>query len=153
MAVDVLLSDRAEQQVSSLRARDRKAYDAFVIQLRAQGCKALKYRMTGNDPLGRLCVAHLIGPMRVVVAFESEEIASIVLVGPHDNSDPFTDVYSRLYELIGLESPPESQRDKPPCCGSDDGLPPSVDAQTLEDLVKRARALSGAAKRRARRQI
>ena len=38
----------------------------------------------------------------MVVAFSAPNAATILLVGPHDDRDPFMDVYSQLYELAGL---------------------------------------------------
>jgi hypothetical protein len=87
----------------------------------------------------------------VVVAFSAHNVATILLVGPHDDQDPFMDVYSQLYELAGLTEPPAAERTKPPCCEEEDGKPPVADSELLADLVGRARQLSGAAKRRARK--
>ena len=78
-------------------------------------------------------------------------VATILLGGPHDDRDPFMDVYSQLYELAGLTEPPTAERTKPPCCGEEDGKPPVPDSELLADLVGRARQLSGAAGRRARK--
>jgi hypothetical protein len=94
-------------------------------------------------------VAHLSGPLRVVVAFSGHNAATILLAGPHDAQDPFMDVYSQLYELAGLTEPPAAERTKPPCRGEEDGKPPIPDGELLADLAGRARQLSGAAKRRA----
>lgn len=87
----------------------------------------------------------------MVVAFNAHDVATILLVGPHDDQDPFMDVYSQLSELAGL-SRPAGRRSKPPCCGAADGKPPIPDPELLDDLVTRARQLSGAAKRRVHRQ-
>jgi hypothetical protein len=111
----------------------------------------LSYRLSGDELLSKICVAHLAGALRVVVAFSSHNVATILLVGPHDDQDPFMDVYSQLYELAGLTEPPIAERTKPPCCGGEDGKPPVPDSELLTDLVGRARQLSGAAKRRARK--
>jgi hypothetical protein len=46
-------------------------------------------------------------------------------VGQLHKRDPFTDVYSQLYELAGLAEPPAAERTKPPCCGTEDGKPRS----------------------------
>jgi len=83
------------------------------------------YRLSGDDLLSKFCVAHLSGPLRVVVAFSAHNVATILLVGPHDEQDPFMDVYSQLYDLAGLAEPPAAERSKPPCCGEEDGKPPS----------------------------
>lgn len=87
----------------------------------------------------------------MVTAFSADDAATVLLVSPHDDRDPFTDVYSQLYELAGLAEPPVTERTKPPCCGVQDGKPPIPDGELLADLSGRARQLSGAAKRRARR--
>ena len=86
-----------------------------------------------------------------MVAFPSHNVATILLVGPHDDQDPFVDVYSQLYELVGLAEPPQGKRTKPPCCEAGDGKPPTPDDALLANLVDQARQLSGAAKRRTRR--
>jgi len=84
----------------------------------------------------------------VVVAFFAQDISAILLVGPHDDSDPYIDVYTQLYALAGLARPPVGDRNKPPCCAAEDGRAPIQDEALLNDLVRRARQLSGADKRR-----
>jgi hypothetical protein len=100
--IAVYLSPRAGQQVSMLRARDRRTYDDFLINLRARGCEAMHYRLTGDVLLERLCVVHLARQLRVVVAFESAESVTILLVAPHKDDDPFIDIYAQLYRLANL---------------------------------------------------
>jgi len=148
-ATTTLITERAAQQVGQLRKKERRSYDQFLLALRAHGCASLNYRLSGGDLLSKICVAHLSGPLRVVVAFSAHNAATILLAGPHDAKDPFMDVYSQLYELAGLTEPPAAERAKPPCCGEEDGKPPIPDSQLLADLAGRARQLSGAAKRRA----
>ena len=75
-----------------------------------------------------------------------------LLVGPHRDDDPQIDVYTELYDLAGLARPPIGRRTKPPCCALDDKKPPIVAADVVDDLVRRARALSGADRRRESRQ-
>lgn len=151
MATSALITERAAQQVSQLHKKERRSYDQFVLALRAKGCASLNYRLSGDDLLCKICVAHIAGALRVVVAFSAQNVATILLVGPHVDQDPFIDVYSQLYELAGLSEPPAAERTKPPCCAVEDGKPPVPDGELLADLVRRARQLSGAAKRRARR--
>jgi hypothetical protein len=151
VATRTLITERAAQQAGHLRKKDRRSYDQFLLALRANGCASLNYRLSGDDLLSRICVAHLSGPLRVVVAFSAHNVATILLIGPHDDHDPFVDVYSQLYELAGLAEPPAAERTKPPCCGEEDGMPPVPDRELLADLAGRARQLSGAAERRARK--
>jgi hypothetical protein len=151
VATSALITERAAQQVGQLHKKERRSYDQFILALRARGCAALHYRLSGDDLLSKICVAHLSGSLRVVLAFSAHNVATILLVGPHDDGDPFMDVYSQLYELAGLARPPVAERTKPPCCGTNDGEPPIPDGDLLADLAARARQLSGAARRRARR--
>jgi len=65
--------------------------------LAAEGCAALAYRLTGDPPVNRLCVKHLDGNRRVIVAFENTKRAWILLIGVHD-SDSSANVYDELYE-------------------------------------------------------
>jgi len=149
VATSTFVTERAAQQIGRLRKKERRSYDQFLLALRARGCASLNYRLSGDDLVSKVCVAHLSGVLRVVVAFSSRKVATILLVGPHDNKDPFMDVYSQLYELAGLTEPPSVERAKPPCCEEEDGSPPVADGELLADLVGRARQLSGAANRRA----
>jgi len=52
----------------------------------------------------------------VVVAFEGQQRAWILLVGRHDDQEPVLNVYAELYRLLGVEPPDNAGRDKPPCC-------------------------------------
>ena len=153
MPTSTLITERAAQQAGQLRKKERRSYDQFLLALRAHGCASLNYRLSGDDLLSKICVAHLSGHLRVVVAFSADNVVTILLVGPHDDKDPFMDVYSQLYELAGLTKPPTTERAKPPCCGEEDGKPPIPDSELLADLVGRARQLSGAAQRRVRKAV
>ena len=138
MPYEIKATPVAQRQLAGLRGPRRKTFDAFVTTLVNEGCRALAYRLSGHEPLPRLCVQHLRAKDRVVVAFEGAT-AWLLLVGPHDEGDRRTDVYTALYQLAGVD-PPEVPRTKPPRCDEDD-QPPAVDGQVLDDLVRRARAL------------
>jgi hypothetical protein len=142
--VQIAETPLASAQASGLRGPARKAYEAFLDDLAHRGCAALGYRVTGPEPLPRLCVKHLRGADRVVVAFESDMLAWILLVGPH--GDPDLDVYDRLYELAGIKPPNSRTRTKPSCCVLGGGAP-IASADVVDDLVRRARALSRAHRR------
>lgn len=137
MAVEVRATPLANKIIEELPRRSRRAYDQFEADLAARGCAALAYRLSG-DLLDRLCVVHLIGAMRVIVAFESAEVAYVVLVGNHDDSRPPLDVYQQLYAQAGHEPPDQAGRDKPPCCDAETGKPP-VDSGSLDELLARMR--------------
>lgn len=138
MSYEVKATLVAERQIAGLRGPRRRTFDTFVTVLADKGCRALAYRLTGGEPLPRLCVKHLRAKDRVVVAFEGPT-AWVLLVGQHDEGDRRADVYTALYQLAGADLP-EMPRTKPPCCDEDD-QPPSVDGPVLDDLVRRARSL------------
>jgi hypothetical protein len=73
--VEVVATRRAQQQVEALDRINTRAFTAFLDDLSINGCAALAYRLTGPVPLSRLCVKHLRGAHRVVVAFESPQRA------------------------------------------------------------------------------
>lgn len=114
MPTAVLATPRADQQIQGLDRKQAKKFDEFLDDLAAQGCAALAYRLSGPTPLDHLCVKHLGGSLRVVVAFESPQRAWVLLVGPHHDRDPILNVYTELYRLLGVEPPDAAGRTKPP---------------------------------------
>lgn len=138
MPYEVKATPIAVRQIAALRGQRRKVFEAFVRALSIEGCKALGYRLTGAAPLPQLCVKHLRGSDRVVVAFENET-AWILLVGPHEEGDRRADIYTALYVLAGVEGP-QSPRTKPPCC-DEQAQGPVLDFASLEAFIMRAKAL------------
>jgi hypothetical protein len=84
-----------------------------------------------------MCVKHLSGSLRVLVAFESPQRAWILLVGRHDDDDQIMDIYAELYRLLGVDPPDAAGRLKPPCCDEAPDLPPLLGA-SLTDVLDRA---------------
>jgi hypothetical protein len=140
MPTEVLATPRAEQQIDGLTRRQAKGFDNFLNELAAAGCRALAYRLSGDPPLDHMCVKHLGGALRVVVAFETPQRAWILLVGPHDDQDPALNVYAELYRVLGAEPPPDAGRDKPPCCDEIGDVPPVL-GETLPEILDRAAKL------------
>lgn len=123
--------------------------DSLKQALRAlerSGCEAAGYRLTGPI-LDRLCMVHLYGSWRLLLAFSEPDLAVVIDIGEHLASDPHRDVYTLLYEALGTE-PSQEVRTKPPCCDDATGMPP-VTAQLVDDLTDAYRALN---KRRQRRR-
>jgi hypothetical protein len=60
---------RAEQQVTGLSRKRSRSLESFLNDLAAGG--ALAYRLSGDAPVNHICVRHLSGSLRVVVAFET----------------------------------------------------------------------------------
>jgi hypothetical protein len=129
MRTEVLATNRADQQINCLTRRHAKTFD-----------DALAYRLTGETPLDHICVRHLRGLLREVVAFETASRAWILLVGPHDDHDPILNVYAELYRLLDVEPEPGSGRTKPPGCDETEGEPPLLGA-ALTAILDRAASL------------
>lgn len=113
-------------------------------QLRLQGCAAADYRLSGAD-VEHICIVRLPRRHRMVIAFPGEEEVAVLLVGPHDETNPEVNVYTRLYESLGIEVP-EGERRKPPCCSDDQ---PPVDAELVDSFLDSSKKLRiGKARRR-----
>lgn len=139
MPYEVLITPLAKGQAAGLRGPARAAYEAFARDLAQHGCQALGYRLTGQL-VEQLCVRHLRGADRVVVAFPEPGLATIVLVGRHTTDD--SNVYDLLYRVLGIDVVPVDKRTKPACCNKD-GEAPSVDQQLVDALSRRTRGLLG----------
>ncbi|HEX9354271.1 MAG TPA: hypothetical protein VF933_10725 [Streptosporangiaceae bacterium] len=137
MPTEVLATPRVEQQTGRLSRKQSRAFENFLNDLAAGGCRALTYRLSGQAPIDHLCVKHIVGSLRVVVAFETPHRAWILLAGPHDNQDPILNVYAELYRLLDAEPQPDSRRDKPPCCDETEELPPVL-GDALSEILDRA---------------
>jgi len=148
MAVEVLETPLASAQTARLRGPAVRAYQRFLDELADRGCGALAYRVTGPTPLEYLCVKHLRGEDRVVVAFESDTRAWVLLVGSHREDDPRRNFYDQLYRLAGVSPPADQRRRKPPCC-ENVVHPPVLDDQAVAVLVDRATSLLREDNRRA----
>ncbi|MGZ3140482.1 hypothetical protein ACVDFE_00395 [Lentzea chajnantorensis] len=133
MAVEVVATKLAKAQIDSLRSKDSTAFATWQEDLKNRGCAALGYRLTG-DVVDRLCVRHIRGQLRAVVAFESPTYAVVLLVGPHDDRDPGIDVYTRLYQALDIPIPTKP-RTKPACCGDMNDAPTWGDE--IVDLMAR----------------
>lgn len=129
----------ADKQRKRLRKSTADRFEQWLSQLESEGCRALGYRLEG-DLIDHLCVRHIHGAWRVVVAFRSSTDAVVLLIGEHANDDPGADVYSTLYELAGLHTAPVGKRTKPPCCDNA-GNPPDLIDQ-VDWLFERARRLA-----------
>jgi len=82
MPTEVLATLRAEQQIGRLSRKQSRAFENFLNDLSAGGCRALAYWLSGQAPIDHLCVKHIIGSLRVVVAFETPHRAWILSAGP-----------------------------------------------------------------------
>jgi len=138
VALEVRATRLAQVQIETLRGPNRKVFTRFVGELADNGCEALHYRVTGEG-LDKLCVRHLRGAWRVVVAFHPDEnTAWIVLVAEHTDDDPGRNAYEPLYEIVGHRPRADQRRRKPPCYDEEDAAPDATD-QLAELLAARAR--------------
>jgi hypothetical protein len=141
VALEILETPVAAAQVDALRGPRKRAYSAFLLELAANGCAAMSYRLAGPEPLPRLCVRHLRGADRVIVAFEQLDRAWVVLVGPH-TADRESNIYDLLYRITGTPIEPSERRTKPPCC-DEEGTEPVSDEDLVNQLARRTRDVFG----------
>lgn len=115
---------------------------AAADALERVGCDAAGYRLSGQG-LDRLCIVHLWGAWRMLIAFPEPAVAVVIDIGEHLAHDPGHDIYQRLYDAAGIEAP-DAGRDKPPCC---DEVGPPADTAEVDRLRD---AFKGFTKRRRR---
>lgn len=139
MPIEVAVTQIAQRGLDRLRGAAKKRADAWLDDLAARGCAAMGYRLTGEDPLPSLCCIHLRGQDRAVVAFR-DDLAVVLLVGPHDAQDAAVNIYDLLYSLVGHETEPAAKRTKPACCDEDTAAP-NLGQEQIDDLVERSREL------------
>ncbi len=90
-------------------------------------------------------MVHLYGAWRLLLAFPEPDVAVVIDVGEHLAHDRHGDIYTRLYEALGIE-PAEEPRTKRPCCDEVD-LPP-VTTQLVDHLTDAYRSLTRRPSRR-----
>ena len=150
MTTEVIATPRADQQIAELDRTHAKVFGDFLDDLAAQGSRALGYRLSGPTPVDHMCVKHLRGSLRVVVAFEEPGRAWILLVSRHDGRDRVLDVYAEVYRLLGVEPPGSARRDEPPCCDQSTDLPPVLGVAVAELIERAARIRRDATQREAK---
>lgn len=128
----------ARRVIAGLRGAVRDSLKQALHALEYSGCEAAGYRLTG-PALERLCMVHLYGFWRLLLAFPEPDLAVVIDIGEHLASDRHRDIYTRLYEALGTE-PADEARTKPPCC-DDTELPP-VTAELVDDLSDAYRVLT-----------
>jgi hypothetical protein len=122
VAVAVKETFFANRQSTARGGPARRAYGRFLRDLGARGCAAMGYRVTGPEPPPYLCVCHLRGADRVVVAFSSPQLVWVVLLGQH-TGNPATDIYDLRYAMAGVRPERQDRRRKPACCDPDGAAP------------------------------
>lgn len=133
---DVWPTPIAAQDLRALRGDVRKAARRVRAELERSGCRAAKYRLSGNG-LERICVITPPHAYRMLVAFPNAREVAVLMVGPHSRISPEADVYRRLYTALGVAVPSAARR-KPACC---DGEAPPVDEELVERFLERSREL------------
>lgn len=141
---DVWPTPVASEDLAKLRGDVDGSALAAIQRLKHQGCKAARNRLSGAA-VERVCAVVLPRNWRMLIAFPAVDEIAILLVGPHDETNPDTNIYSRLFRTLGIDVPDDERR-KPPCCDEDDRPPVSPDL--VDRFLEQARALA----KRERRQ-
>jgi hypothetical protein len=134
----VSITPTAQKSVRALRGKARSAFDAAIVRLATEGCKAGDYRLTGDD-IEHICSVQIYGRHRILVCFPEEGSVVVLLVGEHLRDSPDLDVYRSLYRALGLPEP-SGERTKPPCCNEDGEAP--IDSDLLDRFRVGAKALA-----------
>jgi hypothetical protein len=146
MTFDVWPTPIASDDLDGLPNDVDKVVEQKIRELESKGCAAADYRLSGED-VEHICIVILPRRHRMVIAFPAEEEVTILLVGPHNEADTAVDVYTRLYEVLGIDVPTDKRR-KPACCT---GAEPSVDGDLVDEFLERSKKLRlGRARRRRR---
>lgn len=116
----MLTTPQARIDISKLRGKPAARYVQKVQELRARGCKAGGYRLTGYDSPW-ICCVHLYAQWRLLARFGDEQSIHILAVGEHRPSHR-EDIYRRVIALTGIDPPAAVARAKPPCCGKPFGI-------------------------------
>lgn len=132
------------EDLARLRGPIRRAADRKLHELKRSGCKAAQYRLTGAE-VESICVVVLPHNHRLLICFPAENEVAVLLAGPHDETNPGADVYTRLYRSLDIEVP-GGERRKPTCC---DG-PPPVDAELPERFIAGSKHFQREERRRRR---
>jgi hypothetical protein len=138
--------DRHLHVIAGLQGAVRESLKEALLALEHSGCEAAGCRLAGAT-VERLCVVHLYGLCRLLLAFPDSDPAVVIDVGEHLANDPARDIYARLYEVMGV-APTDKPRTKPPCC--DDARQSPWTSDLVDDLIDAYRILSR--RRRLRRQ-
>jgi hypothetical protein len=98
---DVWPTPIGSEDIDELRGDLRSAVKQKIRELKSQGCAAANYRLSGDD-VEHICIVVLPRRHRMVIAFPAEDEVTILLVGPPEEADPEVNVYTRLYEALGI---------------------------------------------------
>lgn len=134
---DVWPTPTAAEDLGELRGAHAEAAREARALLESSGCKAAHYRLSGEG-VEHICVLKLRDNWRMLLMFPAAKEVAILLVGPHERENPEIDVYTRLYEALGIDVPDAEHR-RPACC--EDGQPP-VDPDLLERLIDHSKELT-----------
>jgi hypothetical protein len=134
----VLTTPEARRDIAGLRGKPAARFVQRVRELRAQGCKAGGYRLTGyNHPW--ICCVHLYAGWRLLARFGDDDQIHILTVGEHQRGHR-EDVYRKLIELTGMTVPDtDAERTKPPCCGKPSEFVPH--AGDVDEFIQTAKTV------------
>jgi len=109
------LTPSADAAIRELRGKPAEELGSTEAQkLKAQGCRAARYRLLGDCGWSSYCCGQLHGQWRVISTFESD-IVWVITVSEHDGPQ----FYKRLSEDLDISGVGRTREQKPSCCGED----------------------------------
>lgn len=117
-----------------LKGNARKRYEAFLVELAAQGCKAGGTRLrVEDDDASRYCARAFYGRWRAHLVFEDAKTIVVFAVMEHTKSSNPKRVIAEVLPEVSVVGVKRS--DRPPCCEDFDDSPPPID-QDKVDLIE-----------------
>jgi hypothetical protein len=117
-----------------LKGTARKRYEAFLVDLAAQGCKAGGKRLrVQGDEVSHYCARGFYARWRAHLVFEDATTIVVFAIMQHtESSNPKKAIAEVLPEVstIGVK-----RSEQPPCCEDFDDPPPALD-QDKVDLIE-----------------
>ena len=115
-----------------MSGRERRAYDAAVVALKGEGCRAAGKRLAsieaGDYPL---CQRSLYGAWRMITAYPPNGTIVIVVVARHAGRE---NPIAALAQIFPGLSPIGRRRSHQPQCCEDPAKPPALTAE-LEGML------------------
>lgn len=136
MTFDVWPTPLAATQIDALRGKARDAAKERLQELRATGCKAARWRMSGPT-VDQLCEVYLSDQWRMIVAFPAADEVCVICVGEHKDGHR-DNIYDQVYRLLGIDPP--TGRARVACCKKAAEAP--IDPDLVTHLVLAAKRLT-----------
>ncbi len=117
---------------TDMNGRERRAYDAAVLALKGEGCRAGGKRLAATHAEGYpMCQRPLYASWRMTTVYRKDETIVIVSVAKHTSGENPNVTLADIFP--GLSATGRRRSEQPPCC--DDRRKPPTLSPELEPLI------------------